>query len=77
MLGWGSAFPLIPAFLLCSSVLRIGSNPVETSSLGQTDEGNDSLAVMVYRAARGSLIFLWIRAREKLTKFGILAALNI
>ena len=60
-----------------SSVLRIGSNPTEVSSSGRTDGGNDSLAVVVHRATLGSLFFPWIRAREKLTKFGILAALNI
>ena len=34
-----------------SSVLRIGSNPAEVSSSGRTDGGNDSLAVVVHRAA--------------------------
>ena len=36
-----------------SFVLRIGSNPAEASSLGWTDGGNDSLAVVVHRAAPG------------------------
>ena len=34
-----------------SSVLRIGSNPTEASSSGQTDRGYDNLAVEVHRAA--------------------------
>ena len=60
-----------------SSVLRIGSNPAEASSSGRTDGGNDNLAGVVHQLPLGSLIFLWIRARAKLTKFSILAALNI
>ena len=38
----------------CSSILRIGSNPAEASSSGRIG-GNDSLAVVVHRAAPGSL----------------------
>ena len=34
-----------------SSILRIGSNPVEASSSGRTDGGDDNLAVVVHRAA--------------------------
>ena len=60
-----------------SSVLCIGSNPAEASSSGRTDGGNDNLAVVVHRAAQGSLLFPWIRARENLMKFGSLAALSI
>ena len=59
-----------------SSVLCIGSNPAEASSSSRTG-GNDSLAVVVHRAAPGSFLFPWIRAREKLMKFDILAAQNI
>ena len=77
-------FPFLPFLTLRtsigpgrSSVLRIGSNPVEASSSGRTNKGNDSLTMVVHRLPRGSLLFPWIRAREKLTKFGILAALNI
>ena len=60
-----------------SSVLRIGSNPTEASSSERTDGGNDSLAVVVHRAALREPLSPWIRVRVKLTKFGILAALNI
>ena len=35
-----------------SSILRIG-NLAEASSSGQTDGGNDNLAVVVHRAASG------------------------
>ena len=34
-----------------SSILRIGSNPIEASSSGRIDGGNNSLAVVVHRAA--------------------------
>ena len=34
-----------------SSVLRIGSNPVEASSSGRTDGGYNNLVVVVHRAA--------------------------
>ena len=40
-----------------SSVLRIGSNPVEASSSGQTGGESDSLAVVVHRDAPGELPF--------------------
>ena len=36
----------------CFSVLRIGSNPTKAFSSGRTG-GNDSLAVVVHRAALG------------------------
>ena len=74
-------FPLFPCLTLRtsmgpgrSSVLRIGSNPAEASSSRWTDGGNDSLAVVVHRVAPGELSFPLDRAREKLTKFGILVA---
>ena len=51
-------FPLFPCLTLRtsmgrgrSSFLRIWSNPVEASSSGWTDGGNDGLAVVVDRAA--------------------------
>ena len=51
-------FPFFPCLTLRtsmgpyrSSVLRIGSNPIEASSSGSTNGGNDSLAVVVHRAA--------------------------
>ena len=77
-------FPLFPCLTLRtsmgpgrSSVLNIGSNPAEASSSRRTDGGNDSLVMVVHRAAPGSLLSPWIRARAKLTKLGILEALNI
>ena len=77
-------FPLFPCLTLRTSmgpgrsfVLCIGSNTVEVSSPGRTDGGNDSLAVVVHWVSPGSLLSHWIRARAKLTKFDILAALNI
>ena len=36
-----------------SSVLRIGNNSAEASSLGRTNKGNDSLTVVVHRVAPG------------------------
>ena len=51
-----------------SSVLRIGSNPVEASSLGRTDEGNDSLAVVVHRAAPGELPFPLDKGKGKINE---------
>ena len=60
-----------------SSVLRIGSNPAEASSSGRTGGEFDSLVVVVHWLLQGSLLSPWIRARAKLMKFGILAALNI
>ena len=40
-----------------SSILRIGSNLVEASSLGRTDRGYDNLAVVVHRDAPGERPF--------------------
>ena len=81
MLDWGFAFPSLTLRtsmgLSRFSVLRIRSNPVEASSSGRTDGGNDSLAAVVHRAAPRSLFSLSTREREKLTKFGIQATLNI
>ena len=77
-------FPLFPCLTLRtsmgpgrSSVFCIGSNPTEASSSGRTDGGNDSLALVVHRTSPGEPPFPLDRAREKLMKFGILAALNI
>ena len=60
-----------------SSVLYIGSNPSEVSSSGRTGGGIESLAMVVHRAAPGEPPFPWIRERARLTRFDILAALNI
>ena len=87
MLDWGSAFSSIAPFFLLSpaylhesghsSVLHIGSNPVEASSSGQTDEGPTVWLWWFTGLPQGSLLSPWIRARAKLMKFSILAALNI
>ena len=51
-----------------SSVMRIGSNPVEASSLGRTDGGYDNLAVVVHRAAPGESPFPLDKGKGKLNK---------
>ena len=51
-----------------SSVLRIGSNPVEASSSGRTDGGNDSLAVVVHRAAPGEPFFPLDKGKGKINE---------
>ena len=48
-----------------SSILRIGSNPAEASSSGQTDGGNDSLAVVVHQAAPGEPPFYLDKGKGK------------
>ena len=57
------------------SVLRIGSNPIEASSLGRTDGGNDSLAVVVHRAALGEPPFSLDKGKGK-GKINKIVALN-
>ena len=68
-------FPLFPCLTLCtsmgpgrSSVLRIGSNPAEASSSGRTDRGNDSLAVVVHRAAPGEPHFPLDKGKGKINE---------
>ena len=68
-------FPLFPCLTLHtsmglgrSSVLRIGSNPAEASSLGRTDGGNDSLAVVVHRAAPGEPPFHLDKGKGKINE---------
>ena len=51
-----------------SSVLRIGSNPVEASSSGRTDGGYDNLAVVVHRAAPGKPPFPLDKGKGKLNE---------
>ena len=77
-------FPLFPCLTLRTSmglglsfVLCIGSNPVEASSSERTDRGSDSLAVVVHQATKGEPHFPLEKGKGKLTKFGILATLNI
>ena len=68
-------FPVFPFLTLRtsmgpghSSVLRIGSNPTEASSLGQTDGGNDSLDVVVHRATLGELPFPLDKGKGKINE---------
>ena len=51
-----------------SSVLRIGSNPAEASCSGRTDGGNDSLAVVVHRAAPGEPPFPLGKGKSKINE---------
>ena len=51
-----------------SSVLRIGSNPSKASSSGRTEGGNDSLAVVVHRAAPGEPPFPLDKAKGKINE---------
>ena len=51
-----------------SSVLRIGSNPAEASSSGQTDGGYDNLAMMVHRVAPGERPFPLDKGKGKINK---------
>ena len=60
-----------------SFVLRIRINPTEAFGSGRTGGESDSLVVVVHRVALGNLISPWARARAKLVKSDILAALNI
>ena len=68
-------FPLFPCLTLHtsispgrSSVLHIGSNPAETSSSWRTDGGNDSLAVVVHRAASGEPPFPLDKSKGKINE---------
>ena len=56
-----------------SSVLRIGSNPAEASSSGQTEGGNDSLAVVVHRAAPGEPPFPLDKGKGKINEIRYLS----
>ena len=51
-----------------SSVLRIGSNPVEASSSSRTDEGNGNLVVVVHRAAPGEPPFPLDKGKGKINE---------
>ena len=51
-----------------SFVLRIGSNPAEASSSGRTDGGNDSLAMVVHRAAPGEPPFPLDKGKGKINE---------
>ena len=51
-----------------SSVLHIGSNPVEASSSGRTNRGNDNLAVVVHRAAPGEPPFPLDKGKGKINE---------
>ena len=51
-----------------SSVLHIGSNPVEASSTGQTDGEYDSLAGVVHRVAPGKPHFPLNKGKGKINE---------
>ena len=51
-----------------SSVLRIGSNPTEASSLGRTGGESDSLAVVVHRVALGEPPFPLDKGKGKINE---------
>ena len=51
-----------------SSILRIGSNPVEASSSGRTDEGNNCLVVVVHWAAPGEPPFPLDKGKGKINE---------
>ena len=51
-----------------SSVLCIGSNLAEASSSGRTDGGNDSLAVVVHRAASEEPPFPLDKGKRKINE---------
>ena len=66
-------FPLFPYLTLrtsmgpgLSSVLSIGSNLAEASSSRRTDGGNDSLAMVVHRAALGQPPFPLDKGKGKI-----------
>ena len=51
-----------------SSVLRIRNNPTEASSSRRTDEGNDSLVMVVHRAAPGEPLFSLDKGKGKINE---------
>ena len=51
-----------------SSVLRIRSKPIEASSSGRTDGGNDNLAVVVHRDAPGEPPFPLDKGKGKINE---------
>ena len=51
-----------------SFVLRIGSNPAKASSSRRTNGGNDSLAVVVHRAASGEPPFPLDKGKGKINE---------
>ena len=51
-----------------SSILCIGSNPAEASSLSRTDGGYDNLAVVVHRDAPGEPLFPLDKGKGKLNE---------
>ena len=51
-----------------SSVLRIGSNPIEASSSGRIDGGDGNLAVVVRRATPGDPLFPLDKGKGKINE---------
>ena len=51
-----------------SSILRVGSNPVEASSSGWTGGESDSLTVVVHRVAPGEPHFPLDKGKGKINK---------
>ena len=68
-------FPFCPCLTLrtsmglgCSSILRIVSNHDEAFNSGRTDEGNDSFAMVVHRAASGEPPFPLDKGKGKINE---------
>ena len=61
----------------CSSVLHIGSNSTEASGSGRYMVNPTVWPWWFTRLPEENLLSPWVRAREKLVKSDILAALNI
>ena len=51
-----------------SSVLRIGSNPIEASGSGQTGGESDSLVVVVHRVTPGEPSFPLGKGKDKISE---------
>ena len=52
----------------CSSVLRIGSNPIKASCSGQTGGESDSLAVVVHRVTPREPLFPLGKGKGKINE---------
>ena len=54
--------------LICSFILRMGGNPAEASSSGQTGDESNSLAVVVHRVAPGEPPYPLDKGKGKINK---------